>query len=147
MATVVNNKPALAVEFCALQLDSPIVLLSGCVGFGEEYTRIKGFSNCDAGAIVLKGTTRQARLGNPPHRVSETSMGMLNAIGLQNPGVDRVVDEILPTLDFSSVSALSSPHEMQVSPWVWMRESAVSARRRPATSMRVGASICSATTS
>ncbi len=76
------------------------MLLSGCVGFGEEYTRVAGFSNRDAGAICLKGTTGQARLGNPPHRVYETPDGMLNAIGLQNPGVDRVVDEILPVLDF-----------------------------------------------
>ena len=91
---------SLAVEFCGLQLASPIVLLSGCVGFGEEYTRVAGFSNTDVGAIVLKGTTGTARLGNPAHRVYETPMGMLNAIGLQNPGVDRVVDEILPTLDF-----------------------------------------------
>jgi dihydroorotate dehydrogenase (NAD+) catalytic subunit len=50
---------------------------------------------------VLKGTTGEARLGNPPHRVYETAMGMLNAIGLQNPGVDTVVDEILPGLDFT----------------------------------------------
>ena len=48
---------------------SPIVLLSGCVGFGEEYTRVEGFSNADVGAVVLKGTTGDARLGNPPHRV------------------------------------------------------------------------------
>jgi dihydroorotate dehydrogenase (NAD+) catalytic subunit len=82
-------------------MDSPIVLLSGCVGFGEEYTRIEGFSNRDVGAVVLKGTTGEPRLGNPPHRIFETSMGMLNAIGLQNPGVDKVVDEILPGLDFS----------------------------------------------
>ena len=60
-----------------------------------------GFSNRDVGAIVLKGTTGEPRLGNPPHRVYETPMGMLNAIGLQNPGVDKVVDEILPGLDFS----------------------------------------------
>jgi dihydroorotate dehydrogenase (NAD+) catalytic subunit len=80
---------------------SPIVLLSGCVGFGEEYTRVVGFSNRDVGAIVLKGTTGDARLGNPPHRIYETPEGMLNAIGLQNPGVDKVVDEILPGLDFS----------------------------------------------
>ena len=80
---------------------SPIVLLSGCVGFGEEYTRIVGFSNSDVGAVVLKGTTGDARLGNPPHRIFETPEGMLNAIGLQNPGVDKVVDEILPGLDFS----------------------------------------------
>jgi len=80
---------------------SPIVLLSGCVGFGEEYTRVEGFSNADVGAVVLKGTTGDMRLGNPPHRVCETPEGMLNAIGLQNPGVDKVVDDILPGLDFS----------------------------------------------
>jgi len=80
---------------------SPIVLLSGCVGFGEEYTRVVGFSNEDVGAVVLKGTTGNMRLGNPPHRVYETPEGMLNAIGLQNPGVDKVVDDILPGLDFS----------------------------------------------
>ena len=91
----------LANRFAGLELESPIVLLSGCVGFGEEYTRIEGFSNRDVGAVVLKGTTGEPRLGNPPHRVYETPMGMLNAIGLQNPGVDRVVEEILPGLDFS----------------------------------------------
>ncbi len=91
----------LHVDFCGLSLNSPIVLLSGCVGFGEEYTRVEGFSNDDVGAVVLKGTTREPRLGNPPHRICETPMGMLNAIGLQNPGVDKVVDEILPGLDFS----------------------------------------------
>src|SRR5579862_1196388 len=92
---------ALATRFCGLELASPIVLLSGCVGFGEEYTRVAGFSNRDVGAIVLKGTTGTARLGNPPHRLAETSEGMLNAIGLQNPGVEHVVRNILPTLDFS----------------------------------------------
>lgn len=91
----------LSTHFCGLTLDSPLVLLSGCVGFGEEYTRIEGFSNRDAGAIVLKGTTREPRPGNPAHRVYETPSGMLNAIGLQNPGVDRVVKEILPGLDFT----------------------------------------------
>jgi dihydroorotate dehydrogenase (NAD+) catalytic subunit len=55
----------------------------------------------ESSTIVLKGTTGKARLGNPPHRVAETYEGMLNAIGLQNPGVDVVVREILPTLDFS----------------------------------------------
>ena len=86
-APTVDANPSLAVEFCGLELVSPIVLLSGCVGFGEEYTRIEGFSNTQVGAIVLKGTTGQPRLGNPAHRVYETPMGMLNAIGLQNPGV------------------------------------------------------------
>ena len=102
MSAVLDSvSPSLNVEFCGLQLRSPIVLLSGCVGFGEEYTRVEGFSNRDAGAIVLKGTTLLPRLGNPAHRVYETPMGMLNAIGLQNPGVDHVVRNILPTLDFT----------------------------------------------
>ena len=91
-----------------MTLDSPIVLLSGCVGFGEEYTRIEGFSNRDVGAVVLKGTTNEPRLGNPPHRIYETPMGMLNAIGLQNPGVDKVVDDILPGLDFSETRFMAN---------------------------------------
>jgi dihydroorotate dehydrogenase (NAD+) catalytic subunit len=100
--------PALRLEFCGLKFASPVVLLSGCVGFGEEYTRIEGFSNRDAGAIVLKGTTGKARLGNPPHRIYETPAGMLNAIGLQNPGVERVVTEILPQLDFSETRFIAN---------------------------------------
>ena len=93
--------PALKTTFCGIEMASPIVLLSGCVGFGEEYTRVEGYSNRDVGAVVLKGTTGEARLGNPPHRIYETPDGMLNAIGLQNPGVEKVVDTILPGLDFS----------------------------------------------
>ena len=101
MTLAINaSENLLATDFCGLALDSPIVLLSGCVGFGEEYTRIEGFSNRDVGGVVLKGTTREPRLGNPPHRLCETPMGLLNAIGLQNPGMDKVVDEILPALDF-----------------------------------------------
>ena len=100
--------PSLTLEFCGLRFASPIVLLSGCVGFGEEYTRIEGFSNRDAGGIVLKGTTREPRLGNPAHRVYETPMGMLNAIGLQNPGVEQVITKILPTLDFSETRFIAN---------------------------------------
>jgi dihydroorotate dehydrogenase (NAD+) catalytic subunit len=99
---------SLATRLCGLVLNSPIVLLSGCVGFGEEYTRVEGFSNRDAGAVVLKGTTGTARLGNPAHRVCETPDGMLNAIGLQNPGVDHVVRSILPTLDFSETRFIAN---------------------------------------
>jgi len=106
MADSQNN--SLHVDILGLSLVSPIVLLSGCVGFGEEYTRVEGFSNRDVGAVVLKGTTLEPRLGNPPHRVCETPMGMLNAIGLQNPGVDKVVDEILPGLDFSETRFIAN---------------------------------------
>jgi dihydroorotate dehydrogenase (NAD+) catalytic subunit len=112
-----HRKPALSAEpavnplafsFCGLPFASPIVLLSGCVGFGEEYTRVVGFSNREVGGIVLKGTTGEPRLGNPPHRIYETPAGMLNAIGLQNPGVDRVVREILPTLDFTETRFIAN---------------------------------------
>jgi len=92
---------SLSTTLCGIAMNSPIVLLSGCVGFGEEYTRIEGYSNAEVGAVVLKGTTGDPRLGNKPHRVYETPSGMLNSIGLQNPGVDKVVDHILPGLDFS----------------------------------------------
>jgi dihydroorotate dehydrogenase (NAD+) catalytic subunit len=81
-----------------MSLNSPIILLSGCVGFGEEYTRIKGFSNAEVGAVCLKGTTLEPRLGNKPHRIAETPNGMLNSIGLQNPGTEAVIDEIMPSL-------------------------------------------------
>ena len=95
MASMQNN---LHTSFCGMSLNSPIILLSGCVGFGEEYTRIKGFSNTEVGAVCLKGTTLEPRLGNKPHRIAETPNGMLNSIGLQNPGTEVVIDEIMPSL-------------------------------------------------
>jgi dihydroorotate dehydrogenase (NAD+) catalytic subunit len=98
----------LAIEFCGLRFQTPLVLLSGCVGFGEEYTRVQGFSNRDAGAVCLKGTTLEPRPGNPPHRVYETTGGLLNAIGLQNPGVDAVVNDILPKLDFQETRFIAN---------------------------------------
>ncbi|MES9944854.1 MAG: dihydroorotate dehydrogenase [Candidatus Thiodiazotropha sp.] len=104
-----NSGPTtLQTEFCGLKFNTPIVLLSGCVGFGEEYTRVSGFSNRDAGAVCLKGTTQEPRLGNQPHRVYETPDGMLNAIGLQNPGVDHVINEILPSLDFTETRFIAN---------------------------------------
>ncbi len=99
---------SLSFDCCGMHFASPIVLLSGCVGFGEEYTRVEGFSNRDAGGIVLKGTTLAPRLGNLPHRVYESPAGMLNAIGLQNPGADYVVEKILPTLDFSETRFIAN---------------------------------------
>jgi dihydroorotate dehydrogenase (NAD+) catalytic subunit len=96
MASMQNN---LQTSFCGMSLNSPIILLSGCVGFGEEYTRIKGFSNSDIGAVCLKGTTLEPRLGNKLHRLAETPNGVLNSIGLQNPGTKTVIDEIMPGLD------------------------------------------------
>jgi dihydroorotate dehydrogenase (NAD+) catalytic subunit len=98
---MLSDAGLLRTEFCGLQMRTPLVLLSGCVGFGQEYTRVAGFSHHDVGMVVLKGTTLEPRLGNAPHRLAETPAGMLNAIGLQNPGAHAVVRDILPRLDFS----------------------------------------------
>ena len=77
---------------------SPVVLLSGCVGFGEELATIQGFDFASVGAICLKGTTLEPRQGNAPIRLAETPSGLLNAIGLQNPGAPFVIAHILPRL-------------------------------------------------
>ena len=103
-----HDDPRLHQTFCGMAFATPLVLLSGCVGFGEEYTRVQGFSNREVGAVCLKGTTLAPRLGNPPHRVYETPAGMLNAIGLQNPGAAVVVREILPKLDFSETRFIAN---------------------------------------
>jgi dihydroorotate dehydrogenase (NAD+) catalytic subunit len=103
-----DQNQMLAIEFCGMQFNTPLVLLSGCVGFGEEYTRVKGFSNRDVGAVCLKGTTLEPRLGNAPHRICETPMGMLNSIGLQNPGTRYVIQEILPQLDFEETRFIAN---------------------------------------
>jgi dihydroorotate dehydrogenase (NAD+) catalytic subunit len=100
--------PKLATFFCGMRFQTPVVMLSGCVGFGQEYTRIDGFSHKDVGAVCLKGTTLEARLGNPTHRVYETPSGMLNAIGLQNPGAHKVVNDILPALDFKETRFIAN---------------------------------------
>ena len=103
-----KTKQLLGIDLVGLSLNNPLVLLSGCVGFGEEYTRVKGFSNRDVGAICLKGTTLEPRLGNAPHRIYETPQGMLNSIGLQNPGAHYVVDQILPNLDFEETRFIAN---------------------------------------
>lgn len=106
--TIKPEHKLLAIDFCGMKFNTPLVLLSGCAGFGEEYTRVKGFSNTDVGAICLKGTTLEPRLGNEPHRIAETYMGMLNSIGLQNPGAHTVVGDYLPRLDFSETRFIAN---------------------------------------
>jgi dihydroorotate dehydrogenase len=136
----------LGFRFCGLPFASPIVLLSGCVGFGEEYTRIEGFSNQDVGAIVLKGTTGKPRLGNPPHRVYETAGGMLNAIGLQNPGVQQVGNTILPQLDFHRRYPNLSDHRGGVSRSRLDQSCGSMPSRSTSLPKREGSGIASATT-
>lgn len=108
MALTERQTAKLGLDYCGMRFSTPLVLLSGCVGFGEEYTRVEGFSNRDVGAICLKGTTLHSRLGNDPHRVCETPSGMLNSIGLQNPGSRAVVERILPELDFTETRFIAN---------------------------------------
>ncbi|MGE9905663.1 dihydroorotate dehydrogenase [Streptococcus alactolyticus] len=86
----------LAVSLLGLDLKNPIIPASGCFGFGQEYAKYYDLDKL--GSIMIKATTKEARFGNPTPRVAETPSGMLNAIGLQNPGVDVVLAEKLPWL-------------------------------------------------
>lgn len=86
----------LAISLPGLDLKNPIIPASGCFGFGQEYAKYYDLNKL--GSIMIKATTREARFGNPTPRVAETPAGMLNAIGLQNPGVDAVLAEKLPWL-------------------------------------------------
>lgn len=87
----------LAVKLPGLELKNPIIPASGCFGFGREFAEYYDLSRL--GSIMIKATTEEPRVGNPTPRVAETPGGMLNAIGLQNPGVDVVMERELPFLE------------------------------------------------
>ena len=85
-----------SVELCGVKLDNPIIPASGTFGFGREFAEYYDI-NC-LGAISIKGTTRDARFGNPTPRIAECTSGLINSVGLQNPGIDKVIFEELPHL-------------------------------------------------
>lgn len=87
----------LRVNIAGIDLKNPVMPASGCFGFGKEYARFYDLNRL--GVIVVKATTLEERLGNATPRVAETPSGMLNAIGLQNPGLDKVISEELPWLE------------------------------------------------
>lgn len=90
----------LSVSLPGLNLKNPIMPASGCFGFGREYSQFYDLSTL--GAVIMKAATGEERLGNPTPRVAETSSGMLNAIGLQNPGVRKIMETEIPFLaDFN----------------------------------------------
>ncbi len=84
------------VSLCGIELDNPVIPASGTFGYGYEFAEIYDI-NC-LGTFSFKGTTREERFGNPTPRIAEYSMGLLNAVGLQNPGVDAVIAKELPKL-------------------------------------------------
>lgn len=86
----------LSVNLCGIELDNPVIPASGTFGFGYEFAEIYDI-NC-LGTFSFKGTTKDSRFGNPTPRIAECTAGMINAVGLQNPGVEKVIDEELPKL-------------------------------------------------
>ncbi|MBR6784691.1 MAG: dihydroorotate dehydrogenase [Clostridia bacterium] len=89
---MVNTK----VNLCGIELDNPVIPASGTFGFGYEFAELYDI-NC-LGTFSFKGTTKDARFGNPTPRIAECDRGMINAVGLQNPGVEKVISEELPKL-------------------------------------------------
>lgn len=86
----------LSVNLCGEELDNPVIPASGTFGYGYEFAELYDI-NC-LGTFSFKGTTKEPRFGNPTPRIAECTAGMINAVGLQNPGVDKVISEELPRL-------------------------------------------------
>jgi len=89
---MVNTK----VNLCGIELDNPVIPASGTFGFGYEFAEIYDIN--ELGTFSFKGTTKDPRFGNPTPRIAECYSGMINAVGLQNPGVEKVISEELPKL-------------------------------------------------
>ena len=87
----------LSVNLCGIELDNPIIPASGTFGYGYEFSEIYDINML--GTFSFKGTTKDARFGNPTPRIAECPMGMINAVGLQNPGVEKVISEELPKME------------------------------------------------
>lgn len=96
----------LNIQLPGLDLKNPIMPASGCFGFGHEYAQLYDLSKL--GAIMIKATTVETRAGNPTPRVAETAAGMLNAIGLQNPGIEKVMNEELKFLEGYDVPIIAN---------------------------------------
>lgn len=96
----------LKTTLCGVTLSNPLITASGAYGFGREYEKLYPLSTL--GGISCKGTTLAERLGNPPPRVAETPAGMLNSVGLQNPGVDKFIQVELPYLKTKGTAIIAN---------------------------------------
>lgn len=95
------NQPDLSVEIAGITLKNPVMSASGCYGYGKEYAAF--YDNEQLGALVVKGTTLEPREGNSPPRIVETAAGILNSVGLQNPGVEYFIKEEAPRFTGSGI--------------------------------------------
>jgi len=110
----------LHVELPGLSLKNPVMPASGCFGFGREFSQLYDLSKL--GAIMIKATTEEPRFGNPTPRVAETPGGMLNAIGLQNPGLEKVMENELPWLSQYDVPIIANVAGSQMEDYVKVAE-------------------------
>lgn len=108
---MMNNKK-LNISLPGLELKNPVMPASGCFSFGEEYSKLYDLS--ELGAVMIKAATLEARAGNKTPRVAETSSGMLNAIGLQNPGVDHIIEHELKYLEQFDVPVIANVAGTQI---------------------------------
>ncbi|NLZ28278.1 MAG: dihydroorotate dehydrogenase [Firmicutes bacterium] len=121
-----NVEPDLAVEIAGIQMKNPLIAASGCYGYGQEYSSY--ISPERWGAIALKGTTLRPRAGNPPPRIVETPSGLINAVGLQNPGIEKVLKEEVPALREKDVPLIINVSGETVQEYVLLGESVSRAR-------------------
>ena len=110
----------LRIQIPGLDLKNPIMPASGCFAFGIEYVELYDISKL--GAIMIKAATKEARFGNPTPRVAETSSGMLNAIGLQNPGVDEIISNQLKKLEKYDVPIIANVAGSDIEDYVYVAD-------------------------
>ncbi|MCA0983542.1 dihydroorotate dehydrogenase [Halobacillus yeomjeoni] len=108
------------IDLPGLHLKNPIMPASGCFGFGKEFAQFYDLS--DLGAVIIKAATGEKRFGNPTPRVAETSSGMLNAIGLQNPGVDSIIEIEIPFMKGYDVPIIANVAGSTVEEYVQVAE-------------------------
>ena len=117
----VTPNPKLAIDYCGIKMKNPIIAASGTFGNGPEYAGYLDLSN-EVGAISVKGLTPKGRHGNPGPRIAETPSGVLNCIGLENPGAEHFVTDILPELKKYDVPLLANMSAGTVEEFAWMAE-------------------------
>ena len=94
------------VKIAGVEFNNPVIAASGCVGFGREYEELFPLSRL--GGISVKGMTLHPKAGNPPPRIAETPSGMLNSVGLENPGVDYFIEHELPSLSQKGTTVIAN---------------------------------------
>ncbi len=114
------NKPDLSVSVCGVPFQNPVIAASGCFGFGQEMAEYVDLNAL--GGISIKGLTPKPRLGNPAPRIAETPSGMLNSVGLQNPGIDAFLELELPRLAKLNCRILANVAGSSVEDYAYMTE-------------------------